>query len=151
MRTLQNSLNLGLILGVYLSTIDCPKTQSKLHAKLSLVADEFLYKFMNKSEFAGAFASCNPRPRGPRQETGRPSPSGPSSERGWWGRRRRMGWLQIRTVGAGGWEGGARVYAIPQIVTDQLNLNQAADYVHLITTCPPGISDLPTALDLVAA
>ena len=48
--------------------------------------------------------------------------------------------------------GGARGHAIPQILTDQLNLNQGADYVHHhITFCPPGFSDLPTALDLVAA
>ena len=63
--------------------------------------------------------------------------------------------------GEGGWDGcrsglselggGARGHAIPQILTDQLNLNQGVDYVHHITTYPPGFSDLPTALDLVAA
>ena len=46
--------------------------------------------------------------------------------------------------GAGGTKG-----AMPsQILADQLTLSQprGAYYAHRITTCPPGFSDLPTAL-----
>ena len=47
-----------------------------------------------------------------------------------------------RTVGAGGTGAG------PQSLADHLTLSQSGwtNYAHHITTCPPGFSDLPTAL-----